>query len=186
MNKQQHSRRVLVAALLGFVLAGCSHNASPSAQVHSAFAPFSSTRNQVIGLVAGTKRLLGAQDVNTLAVAYTALQQKANAYAGFMAEAIATSSFDAARNARYAADLATAIAAFDKSFDGLTAVHRPALASAWVPSFAQGLQARWDSYNGLIAKMSPQMKADAIADLKRETVWPNYEDIATESVVGSR
>ncbi|MGA8576637.1 MAG: hypothetical protein WB609_13255 [Candidatus Cybelea sp.] len=103
-----------------------------------------------------------------------------------MVEAIGTSSFDAARNGRYAADLGTAIATFDKAFDALTATHRAKLASAWVPSFAQTLQARWDTYNGLIAKMSPQMKADVIADLKRETVWPNYEDIATESVVGSR
>lgn len=50
---------------------------------------------------------------------------------------------------------------------------------------AQTLQAHWNQYNGALAKMSPQRKADLIAQLKRDTVWPNYEDIAKEALVGS-
>ncbi len=184
-----HSPRhaLVLAATLGVVAAGCGHTASQSAQLHDGFAPFSSTRAQAVGLVANTKRFLGAADLNALAVAYTSLQEKANAYDGFMVEAVTTSSFDQARNNRYADDLSKAIAAFDKALAGLTAAHQSAaIPVAWVQPFAQTLAARWDQYRGAIATMSPETKADLIAQLKRETVWPNYEDIATEPVVGSR
>jgi hypothetical protein len=185
MSKEQSFRRLLAGSVMGFVVAACSQSASPSAQINSAFAPFSSTRNQAVGLVASTKRSLGAADVNALALAYTGLEEKANAYAGFMTEAVTTSSFDPARNAEYAADFEKAIATFDKSFAALEP-RQLSIAGAWVPSFAQSLQARWDKYNGALAKMSQQTKAQLIADLKRETVWPNYENIATERLVGSR
>jgi len=171
--------------MLSLVVVACSHTTSPSAQIKDGFAPFSATRNQTVGFVSTTKRSLGASDMNTLAVAYTSLQEKANAYAGFMVEAITTSSFDPARNAKYAGDLASAIASFDKTFTALSTAHQT-IADTWVPSFAQSIQTRWDRYSGLIANMSPQTKADLIADIKRNTVWPNYEDIATESPVSSR
>ena len=115
MSKEQNSRQLLVATMLSLVVAACSHTTSPSAQINSGFAPFSSTRNQTVGLVANTKHSLGASDVNTLDVAYTALQEKANAYASFMVEAITTSSFDPAKNAKYAADLTTAIRTLTKA-----------------------------------------------------------------------
>ncbi len=185
MSKEQSFRQLLAAAVLGLVVAACSHTASPSAQINSGFAPYSSTRNQAVGLVASTKQSLGAADLNTLDVAYTDLEEKANAYASFMVEAIATSSFDAAKNDKYSADLATAIARFDKAFAPLSVTRRQTVAETWVPSFAQSLQAHWDQYSGAIAKMSPQSKAALIADIKRNTVWPNYEDIATEPLVGS-
>jgi hypothetical protein len=173
-------------AMLSLIVAGCSHRASPSSQIDDGFAPFQATRNQTVALVGSTKRSLDAADVNTLAVAYTALQEKANAYASFMVESITTSSFDSTRNAKYATDFATAIASFDKSFGALVATHRTLLAPSWVPSFAQSLQTRWNQYNGVIARLTPQQKADLIAEIKRATVWPNYEDIATEPLVGSR
>jgi hypothetical protein len=166
---------------LAFTVAGCSHKAS-SSQISNGIAPFSATRNQAIVLVASTKRSLGAEDANTLAVAYTALQEKANAYAGFMVEAVTTSSFDPSRNAKYASDLTKAIADFNKSYDSMEGSHNDVVAGKWVAPFANSLQGRWDQYSGLIAKMSPQTKADLITDLKRQTVWPNYEDIATEQV----
>lgn len=184
MSKEQSFRRPLIfAAMLGLAMAGCAHKAQSS--LDEGFAPFSSTRSQAVALVAHTKRSLGASDVNTLAVAYTALQEKANAYADFMVEAVTTSSFDPARNAKYASDFATAINGFNKALASL-ANRQTVLADAWVPSFAQGLQSRWNQYSGVVAKLSPQTKADFIAQLKRETVWPNYEDIATEPLVGSR
>jgi hypothetical protein len=167
--------------MVALAVQGCSHK-SASSQITSGVAPFSTTRNQAIGMVAYTKRSLGAADVNTLAVAYTALQEKANAYAGFMTEAVTTSSFDPARNAKYASDLSKAIANFNKSYDSIEASRHDVVPSNWVAPFAQTLQSRWDQYSGLIGQMSPQTKADLIADLKRQTVWPNYEDISTEPV----
>ncbi len=186
MNNEKNLRRLLVVIILSLGVAACSHTASPSAQVNSGFAPYSLTRNQAVGLVASTKQSLGAADLNTLDVAYTDLEEKANAYASFMVEAIATSSFDTAKNDKYSADLATGIAKFDKAFAPLSATHRQTVAGMWVPSFAQSLQAHWDQYNGAIAKMSPQTKAALIVDIKRDTVWPNYEDIATAPLGGSR
>jgi hypothetical protein len=187
MSNEQNSRRALIhVAMLSLVVAGCAHNTSESAQLHDGLAPFSSTRTQAIGLVATTKPSLAAADLNTLATAYTSLEEKANAYAGFMIEAVTTSSFDQTRNAKYAGDFAKAISAFDKTFAGVKATHQTAIADAWVPSFAQTLATRWNQYSGVIAKMSPQTKADLITQLKRETVWPTYEDIATEQVVGTR
>lgn len=174
-------RRWVVAIIAAVALTGCSHK-SASSQISSGLAPFSTTRNQAIGLVAHTKRTLGAADVNTLAVAYTDLQEKANAYAGFMIEAVTTSSFDSARNAKYSADLSKAIANFNKSYDSMEGAHQDVVGSKWIAPFAQSLQNRWDRYNAFIADMSPQTKADLIASLKRDTVWPNYEDIATEPV----
>ncbi|MBV8198766.1 MAG: hypothetical protein JO263_11560 [Candidatus Eremiobacteraeota bacterium] len=186
MNSRKNFRLLAAAAVLSAFAAGCTHQSSPSAQIDQGFAPFASSRNQAVGLVATTKHSLGSADLNTLAVAYTSLQEKANAYAGFMVEAITTSSFDPARNAKYAADLQKAIAQFDKAFAPLAPNRQQTIADAWVPSFAQTLQVRWDQYSGVIAKMTPQTKADLIATLKRQTVWPNYEDIATERVVDTR
>ena len=182
MSKETDSKRLVVVAMLSLVVAACSHTATPSSQVQDGFAPFSSTRNQAVGLVSNTKRSLGSEDANTLAAAYTALEEKANAYAGFMVEAITTSSFDLSRNTKYAADLTAAIAAFDRSVAPLSTTHQRALASAWLPTFAVSLQSHWDRYSGVIAQMSPQTKANLIAEIKRDTVWPNYEDIATEPV----
>jgi hypothetical protein len=187
MSKPETSGRPIVAMLLlSLVAAGCAHKATASQQIHDGFVPFSTTRNQAVSLVAYSKRTLGAADINTLAVSYTALQEKANAYADFMVESVTTSSFDPNRNARYAADFAKAIAAFDKAYAALVVTRRAMLADTWVPTFAQSLQDRWDRYNGLLAQMTPQTKLDLIADIKRETVWPNFENIATEPVASSR
>jgi len=181
MISQASNRRWVVAIFVALAIAGCSHK-SASSQISSGVAPFSTTRNHAIGVVGATKRSLGPEDMNTLAVAYTDLQEKANAYASFMVEAVTTSSFDPARNAKYASDLGKAIANFNKSYDALEAIHADVVAGTWVTPFAQTLQARWSQYSDVIAKMSPQTKAALIADLKRQTVWPNYEDIATEAV----
>jgi len=186
MSKQHNFCKAIVAAVLCAMVAGCAHQTSPSAQINSGLAPFSSTRNQAVTLVASTKHSLGAEDLNTLAVAYTALQEKANAYADFMIEAVSASSFDTAKNAKYSADLGQAIAGFDRVFNQLAGGRRSTIAGEWVPSFAQTLQARWNQYSGYVATMPAQTKAELIADLKRETVWPNYEDIATEPVAITR
>jgi hypothetical protein len=67
-------------------------------------------------------------NLNTLA-----LEEKANAYASFIVEAVTTSSFDPNRNAAYAANLANAIAAFNKAFAALVATKQTMITGAWVP-----------------------------------------------------
>lgn len=179
---QRHVGATVAAALFITIAAGCTHKTSASTQISDGLAPFTWTRNQTVALVAHNKRALGAEDINTLSVAYTDLQAKANAYASFMVEAVTTSSFDPARNTKDASDFEKAIAAFDKAYDSVVATRFRNTNTAWVTPFSQNLQTRWSQYGGAIAQMTPQTKADLIADLKRDTVWPNFEDIATEPV----
>lgn len=179
MSKHENPWLVAAATTLILLVGGCAHKAS---QFQDGLVPYTYTRNQTVGLVSHAKRSLGPADINTLAVAYTALEEKGNAYASFMVEAVSATSFDDTRNQKYAGDFQTAINTFDKSYAALMAAHQTMIASAWVPSFAQSLQTSWNHYNGTIAKMPPQQKLDLVNTLKRDTVWPNYEDIATEPV----
>jgi hypothetical protein len=181
----RYARRSIAALLPGIVLAACAHTAGDSS-LREGLAPFSATRTQAIGIVANTKASLGADDINAVAAAYTSLQEKANAYAGFMIEAVTASSFDRTRNATYAGALAGAISAFDGALAGLGAKRAATVPAAWVTPFAQTLATRWDRYAGDVSRMSPQAKAELIAEIKRGTVWPNYEDIATEPVAVTR
>jgi hypothetical protein len=183
MSKGVYLRQLLGAALLGFVVAACTHKPSPSDQLRAAFAPFSNTRAQTEQIVAYMKRTLAAADINTLSVAYTRFEEKANAYTSFMVEAVTSSSFDPAKNTQYSGDFEKAITNFNKTLVGLNS--RRTLSADWVPSFAQSLQTNWNQYSGALAKMTPQQKADFVTELKRDTVWPNYEDIATEPVGSS-
>lgn len=182
MRTLHHVTGILAAMLFVTIVAGCTHQASASAQVSDGLQPFTWTRNQTVALVAHNKRTLAPADINSLTVAYTDLQEKANAYASFMVEAVTTSSFDPARNAQCASDFEKAIAAFDKAYNSINATRYQVANTAWVTSFAQTLQARWTKYGPAVAQMSPQTKADFIAEVKRDTVWPNYENIATEPV----
>jgi hypothetical protein len=184
MKMLRHVNATVAAMLFITIAAGCTHKASPSAQISQGLAPFTTSRNQTVALVAHNKHALGASDINTLSVAYSDLQEKANAYASFMVEAVTTSSFDPARNTQYASDFEKAIAKFDKAYDSVVATRFPIANTAWVTPFSQNLQARWSQYGTAVAQMTPQTKADLITELKRDTVWPNFEDIATESVAG--
>jgi hypothetical protein len=174
-----------VAAILFIAVAaaGCAHKTTASEQINNALEPFSWTRNQTVALIAHNKRTLAASDINTLSVAYSDLEEKANAYASFMVEAVTTSSFDSAKNAQYASDFQKAIAAFDKAYDSVVAARFQITNTAWVPSFAQNLQASWNQYGTAVGQLQPQTKADLIAQIKRDTVWPNFENVATEPVV---
>ncbi|HEX3670871.1 MAG TPA: hypothetical protein VHT92_04110, partial [Candidatus Cybelea sp.] len=84
--------RILGVLCVAALLAGCNHKApDATAQVKSALAPFTAGRDQATALVAAQKQSLGAADLNTLEVAYTALEAKGNAYAGFIVEAATAS-----------------------------------------------------------------------------------------------
>jgi hypothetical protein len=166
------------------IVSGCAHHADPVRELNSAVAPFTLARNQTVGLVATAKHSLGASDLNTLAVAYASLEEKGNAYAGFLVEAVTDTSFDADLNAKYASSLAHAIRAFNKSFASVNPASqaRASVQSAWLPAFSDSVAAYWKQYNTAVATFSPQTKADLIKQLKAETVWPNYENIATEAL----
>ncbi len=177
--------RVAVWGLLFTALvSGCSHRADPAQELNSALAPFSQARDQAVDLVATAKHSLGASDLNTLAVSYAALEEKGNAYAGFFVEAVTASSFDADRNAKYASNLTQAIKTFNKSFASISPPNQvgAGVQDAWIPAFSNSLTAYWKKYQAAITGLSPQSKADLVKKLQARTVWPNYENIATESL----
>lgn len=155
--------------------------------MNSAVSNFTIARNQSVGLVTTAKRSLGASDLNTLAVAYGSLQEKGNAYAGFLVEAVTDASFDAGKNAKYASDLTQAIKAFNKSFASVRTANQAGVSvqSGWIPAFSHSVADYWKRYNTAAASVSPRARAEFVKQLKAETVWPNYEDIATETVAGS-
>ena len=76
MKMLRHVGATVAAVLFITIAAGCTHKTSPSAQISDGLAPFTFTRNQTVALVAHNKRTLGAEDINTLSVAYTDLQEK--------------------------------------------------------------------------------------------------------------
>jgi hypothetical protein len=177
-------RNVAVQLLLvAVLLSACAHHPDPSAELRAGLAPFTTTRSQTIQLVAGMKRSLGSADVNTLAVSYTALEEKANAYVTFMADTVRSSSFDADRNAMCAQQLVAAIDKFNKTLPALLPPKDPTrIPSAWVLPFADTIQARWTAYSASSAATAPDSKATLLKQLRSETFWPNYEDIATEPI----
>lgn len=169
LGMSKHKNPWLAATASVVLVVGCAHKAP---QYQDSLTPFSYTRNETVGLVSHAKRSLGPADINTLAVVYTALEEKGNAYAGFMVESVSATSFDSARNEKYAGDFQTAIETFDKSYRTLMATKQTMIASAWVPSFAQTLQSRWTQYSGTITKLSPQQKSALVTTIKGQTIWP--------------
>jgi hypothetical protein len=170
-------------------IAGCARHQSASSELSSNLAPFTHTRNQAIALVTSGKHAFDAPSINRLAVAYTDLEEKNNAYAGFLVESASVGSFDAGKNAVYAGKLARAIDAFNASYASLQAISivplknvtRAKLADGWVEPFAQTAQANWQRYHGALAA-SPQTVAAVTQQIKSQTVYPNFEDIATEPI----
>lgn len=176
-------RLAFSGAFLGvLLLAACAHRNTPAQELNSAVAPFTDFRNETIGLVIQQKHSLGASDLNSLAVAYTPVEEKANAYAHFLVQSVSSSSFSADQNTQCASDLTAAISTFNKAFAGIVS-SKPAaspVSSAWVAPFAAHVAFYWGKYGAAISGMSPQTKADLTNQLRNKTLWPNYEDIATE------
>lgn len=176
--------RIAGWGLFAALVTGCAHHTDAGRELNSAVAPFTQARDQAVGLVTTAKHSLGASDLNTLAVVYAALEEKGNAYAGFLVEAVSDTSFDSDRNAQYASSLTQAITTFNKSFSSVSPPSQAytSVQSAWVPAFSESVTAYWKQYHQAIAELSPQTKADLIKQIKAETVWPNYENIATEPI----
>lgn len=179
---------VFCALLAALGISACAnHRATSASPLSVDLAPFVQTRNQAIALVTSAKHSFDAQSINQLMLSYTDLEEKANAYAGFLVEAANVDSFDSAKNDAYAAQLRQSINAFNVSYATLSksAPTQPRVANAWlqdgwVPSFARNAQAYWQRYRSTLAA-SPQTVAMVTNQIKSETVYPNFEDIATES-----
>ncbi|MBV8171685.1 MAG: hypothetical protein JO219_07125 [Candidatus Eremiobacteraeota bacterium] len=184
------SRSIVMYALaVALSMSACtSHHSSASNPLNAQLAPFVRTRNQAIALVTSAKRSFDAQSINQLMLSYTDLEEKANAYSGFLVESANVDSFDPAKNDSYAEQLRQAINAFNVSYATLSrsAPTPPRAANSWldaswVPAFAHSAQSYWQQHHDTLAS-SPQMVATVTKQIKSQTLYPNFEDIATESV----
>ena len=182
--KTQRKRSLLAGTFVVVLLlaAGCTHHVDPASELHTQLEPFTHTRTQAIQLVTVSKQSLGAASVNELAVSYAALESKANGYAGFLSESATTSSLDASKNKEYATNLSTAIDSFNSSFATISPqqAQESKLSNAWIPSFAGSVQGYWNRYHSALSAEPQDKKTALIQQLKTDTVWPNFEDIATE------
>lgn len=131
---------------------------------------------------------MGASDLNQLALAYGALEAKANGYAGFLAESVNVASLDAGKNDEYAVHLTEAIEVFNHAFVGLRTIGQgnATVPSAWIPTFAASVQPYWDRYHATIAAASPETRVALEKQLRIDIVWPNFEDIATQRLSAPR
>jgi hypothetical protein len=173
------------AALLAVVLsAGCAHRPSPAQNLSAGVGPFTDSRDQTLRVIVSAKHSLGAADLNALAAAYTPLEEKANAYAHFLVVSVDSASFSVDQNRQCASDLTAAIIAFNKAFTGIASPQQVAatVSSGWVAPFAASVARDWGEYGASIGGMSSQAKAELTNQLRNKTLWPNYEDIATESL----
>ncbi len=175
-----------LAAALG-ISACANHRAANPNPLSVDLAPFVQTRDQAVALVTSAKHSFDAPSINQLMLSYTDLEEKANAYAGFLVESAHVDSFDPAKNDAYAAQLRQSINAFNLSYATLSRsaptpahVANPWLKDNWIPAFARNAQTYWQRYHNSLAA-SPQTVALVTNQIKSETVYPNFEDIATES-----
>ncbi|MBV8081894.1 MAG: hypothetical protein JOY86_02825 [Candidatus Eremiobacteraeota bacterium] len=191
MKQREHrSAGVACGLALALLIAGCNRPAAQSS-LGADLAPFAKTRNQAIAMVTDAKRTLDAASINQLMLSYTDLQEKSNAYAGFLVEAASAGSFDSSKNDAYASQLRQSIDGFNVAYAGLesgamvrTKSSSMWLADGWLPSFAQHVQSNWQRYHDA-AGVTPGGGSIA-AEIKSQTVYPNFEDIATESVRAGR
>jgi len=174
-----------ILALVITALAACAHRAEPAGQFNAAVTPFTTSRDDALRLVGTAKHLLDASDLNSLTVAYTALEERGNGYAGFLVEAVNDTSFSPQRNAAYAAGLAEAIGKFNAAFKKIAPsdLRYAPVDAAWVEPFSSTVSDYWNRYHTALPSLSPERKADLLKRLKAQTVWPNYEDVATVETV---
>lgn len=178
-----------LAFLIGaFFLSACTHHSDASQQLTSALSPFTQSRDETVALVTTAKHSLGSADLNTLAASYSALQGKANAYASFAADTVRAASFDPDKNSQEAAVLTDAITTFNTSFASISppAQQGQIVSSAWVSAFSGNVSAYWSKYHDALTTVSPQTKADLVKNIQKDMLWPNYENIATESIAPAR
>lgn len=193
METTLHRAKILTLAwtvVAAIALTGCAqHQRATSSELSARLAPFAQTRTQAIALVTSAKHAFDAPSQNQLMLVYTDLEMKSNNYAGFLVEATQTGNFDSRKNDEYAAQLRRAIGAFNVMYATLQSgsLVTPKnttptwLSDAWVAPFAQSVEGYWQRYHASLAA-SPQTVAHVTQQIKSETFYPNFEDIATERV----
>jgi hypothetical protein len=192
MSTIQHRAQSFALAcvcLAVLAIAGCTQKGAGTANLGDKLAPFAQTRSQAIAMVTNAKHAFDAPSINQLMLAYTDLELKSNAYAGFLVESAKIGTFDTRKNDQYALGLRSAIDAFNVTYATLDSASQvPAkttssmwLSDAWVAPFAQSVQAYWGRYHDTLAS-SPQTVAYVTQQIKSDTIYPNFEDIATERV----
>jgi hypothetical protein len=177
------------ACLAALAIVGCTHSGAGTTNLGDKLAPFARTRSQAIVMVTNAKHAFDAGSINQLMLTYTDLELKSNAYAGFLVESAKIGTFDTRKNDEYAFGLRNAIDAFNVTYATLqSASPTPAkttsstwLSDAWVAPFAQSVQAYWEQHHDTLAS-SPQTVAYVTQQIKSDTIYPNFEDIATERV----
>jgi hypothetical protein len=166
-----------------FTLVSCARHDNND-NVSRGLAPFTSARAQTLELIVDAKHSLGAQDLNTLALAYSDLQQKANAYASFLVRSTGTTSFDTDQNTVCAENLRKAIVAFNKTFATISPSNmtNASVRDAWVTGFSTSVNEFWNQNGARISSLPPDTKVALANEMRTDTLWPNYENIATETI----
>jgi hypothetical protein len=178
-----------LAFMMALLAGGCghaTHKVDVAQELHTRVSSFTQSRDRVMALVTESQRSLDPASLNQLTVSYAALQARGNGYAGFLVESVSVVSFDVDKNNIYAANLKSAIEAFNRSYLAINSGRpdAPKLSTVWIPMFADSVKKYWERYHNSIAAASPQVKANMLQQLKRDTVWPNFEDIAPQPLIG--
>jgi hypothetical protein len=169
-----------------FTLVNCARHDNGD-NVSRGLAPFTSARAQTLELIVDAKHSLGAQDLNTLDLAYSDLQQKANAYASFLVRSAGATSFDTDQNTLCAENLRKAIIAFNKTFVTISPSNmtNASVRDAWVTDFSTSVNNFWNQNGARISSLPPDTKIALANEMRTDTLWPNYESIATEPIAES-
>ena len=184
VGRARRVRMRLAGVIVACLFAGCTHHPDAAQEMQSATAPFTQARDEATTLVTTSKQTMGPADTNALAVMYSALEEKGNAYAGFVIRVADENAFDAQKNDAHAADLTKAIASFNKSFASIrpASMNGAGVDGTWVPQFAASVASYWNRYQTALATLSPDQKAALIKQLKARMIYPQYENIATQPV----
>jgi hypothetical protein len=168
--------------LFAALVTACAHRENSAGELHARMAPFTQARDSAVAIVQAGKQTFDPLSLNQLSVSYTALELKANDYAGFLVESASLASFDDGKNSQYATSLRNGIDAFDTSLQRMKLqpkTIKDSPSSTWVPAFADSVKAYWERYHVTLARASPKTKAGLVQQLKTDSVWPNFEDVAT-------
>src|SRR5581483_2333587 len=144
------NRQLLTTLTLAIVaLAACGHRTETAGPINSAVAPFEQSRDEALRLVGSAKTLSGADDLNSLTVAYTALEERGNGYASFLVSAIDDGSFSPEKNAAYASGLVAAIQKFNTAFKAIAPSDLQGMTvdTAWVAPFSASVNDYWNRYH---------------------------------------
>ena len=140
--------------------------------------------------VAG-KASLDSGSLNQLGICYGDLRSKSEQYTQFIAGIVQSSSFDSAQNQADARSLALAIASYNDCLLKLQKVAAtksatPSLSlldADWVPAFGRAVDSYWNRDGSKVKLLSPDARASVVAQIMRETAWPDFATKPARQVV---